>query len=262
MHKTAFCRAALLGFLFLNNPSHAAIFGDDEARKAILQLRQRVDTVTADQNAEISDIKNRLNKLEEQVDGSGRGQLEVTRQLEQLRNEVAQLRGQVETLTNELANTQKRQRDLYSDLDKRLTAFEPKTVAVDGVEGKVDQAEQKAYDAAVAVYQARDFKGAVSAMNRFLTNYPKSVYAPQLLHWMGNAYYALRDCKSASAAQERVIQDYPTSTRVPDALLNLATCQNDLNDRKAARKSLETVVRQYPNTDAAVTAQDRLSKLK
>ena len=262
MQINTLCRASLLGFFFLiATPSHA-LFGDDEARKAILQLRQRIDTFSADQNAELTDIKNRLNKLEDQLDGAGRGQLEVTRQLEQLRNEIAQLRGQVENLTNELAATQKRQRDLFADLDKRLAALEPKQVSVDGIDGRVDQAEQKAYEAAIAPYQARDFKAAINSLNKFLSVYPKSVYAAQMYHWLGNAQYAQRDCKAASSAQERVIQDYPTSSRVPDALLNLATCQTDLNDRKGARKSLETILRNYPNTPAAETAQERLNRLK
>ena len=262
MQIKSLCRASLLGFFFLAATPSYALFGDDEARKAILQLRQRVDTFSADQNAELTDVKSRLNKLEDQLDGSGRGQLEVTRQLEQLRNEVAQLRGQVESLTNELVATQKRQRDLFADLDRRLAILEPKQVSVDGIDGRVDQTEQKAYEAAIAPYQARDFKAAINSLSKFLNAYPKSVYAAQMYHWLGNAHYAQRDCKAASNAQERVIQDYPTSSRVPDALLNLATCQADLNDRKGARKSLETILRSYPNTPTAETAQERLSRLK
>ena len=263
MHTTPFCRAGLLGFfLFLSQASQAAIFGDDEARKAILQLRQRVETLHADQNQELTDLKNHLSKIEEGLDAKGRGQLEVSKQLDLLQKDLALVRGQIENLTNELSNTQRKQRDLYADLDKRLAVLEPKAVSIDNVNYPVQPNEIKAYEAAIAPYQARNFKPAVASLSKFLELFPDSPYAPQVYHWLGNAYYALRDCRNAITAQEKLIQNYPSNSRVPDALLNVSTCQIDLNDRKAARKTLETIVRDYPTTPAAETAKERLSRLK
>ena len=44
--------------------------------------------------------------------------------METLKAEFARLRGQIELLQNEMENTQKRQRDLYVDLDGRLRKVE------------------------------------------------------------------------------------------------------------------------------------------
>ena len=74
----------------------AGIFDDDEARKAILDIRARIDA-----KADKSSV------------------LELVNQNEVLRQEVAKLRGQVEMLTNELANSQRRQKDFYVELDSR-----------------------------------------------------------------------------------------------------------------------------------------------
>ncbi len=95
-------------------PAHAQLFSDDDARKAILELRQRTE------HAVQSELGARL-------DTAQRNQLDLANQNETLRQEIARLRGQVETLTNEVATLQKRNRDLYTDLDARLKKFEPST---------------------------------------------------------------------------------------------------------------------------------------
>ena len=107
------------------------LFDDDEARKAILDLRAKVTALTARLDA----------KLEEKADKTGL--LELNNQNEQLRAEIASLRGQIVVLMNELANAQKRQQDFYADLDKRLRALEPKKVSVDGREVTIEQANSE-----------------------------------------------------------------------------------------------------------------------
>ena len=69
----------------------------------------------------------------DRMESAQRNQLELVNQIESLRQESARLRGQVETLTNEVATLQKRNRDLYADLDARLKKMEPQSVTVDGV---------------------------------------------------------------------------------------------------------------------------------
>ena len=56
--------------------------------------------------------------------------------------EIARLRGQIEVLANELANTQKRQKDFYTDLDARLRNLEPRQITIDGQEAAVGVSEQ------------------------------------------------------------------------------------------------------------------------
>src|SRR5512139_3088288 len=195
--------AALLALL-IAVPAHAQLFGgDDEARKAILQLRGQV---TALQQRD-TELTARLDRME----SAQRNQLELVNQLESLRQENARLRGQVETLTNEVATLQKRNRDLYADLDTRLKAFEPIATTVDGRPATVDRAEQAAYDAALAQFRAGDFRGAATGLQAFLAKWPKSAHAPAASYWLGNSLYGLKDYRGAIAAQQAVVDRYPDS---------------------------------------------------
>ena len=231
--------------------AQASVFDDDEARRAILDLRAKVD-------ANHTEINARLDKL----DAATRGQLDLANQIETLRQDVARVRGQVETLTNELANQQKQQKDYYADLDARLRKLEPQQLSVDGKSAAVAQGEARTYEAALTQFKNGDFKAAIPAFSNFLAQYSDSAYAPAAQYWIGASYYAQRDYKAAIAAHQQLMKNWPDSPRAPDAMLNIASSQTDLADKRAARKTLERLVAQYPDSDAAATARQRLGQSK
>jgi tol-pal system protein YbgF len=244
--KSTFAAAVLAACALAPMHAQAALFGDDEARRAILDIRSRLDNL---QN-EVSSKADKTNNLD------------LNNQNEQLRQEISRLRGQIEMLSNELANTQKRQKDFYVDLDNRLRKLEPQRVTIDGKEVSVEQGEQRMYDAALAMFRSGDYKNAGSAFQDFMRRYPQSGLAPSAQYWLGNTFYAQRDYKSAIAAQQVVVTSYADSPKAADALLNIASCQMELKDRPGAKKSLETLVAQYPDAPAAQTAKERLAALK
>lgn len=230
-------------------PAHA-LFGDDEARRAILELRGKFEAYQ----------KEHATQLEGKA--SQKSVLDLASQNEQLRQEIAKLRGQLEVLSNEVANAQQRQKDFYVDLDTRLRKLEPQRVSIDGREISVDPAEQKSYDAALAAFNGGDYKAAAVALADFTRRYPQSGYAPNAQYMLGNSYYAQRDCRNAITAQQAVVKNFPDHGKAPDALLNIATCQLEMKDRAATRKTLESLLAKYPDAPAANTAKERLAALK
>jgi tol-pal system protein YbgF len=230
--------------------AHAGLLSDDEARKAILDLRAKMDALSRDVNA----------RLETKSDKSSA--LGVIEQNEQILQEIAKLRGSLEVLNNEIETTQKRQKDFYADLDGRLRKLEPQQVTIEGRETEVDPNEQKSYDSAMTLFKSGDYKNAATALTDFVRRSPQSGYAALAQYWLGNAYYAQRDYKNAIAAQQVVATTYRDSTKAPDAMLNIASSYTELKDKKAAKKALQDLVKQYPDSSAALAAKDRLAALK
>ena len=96
MSIAARCFMALIGVLAVVAPARAAIFEDDEARKAILEVRQRmqaVEQINTRQNELIAEATKTNAQLLEQVQTLKRSLLELNGQLESLRGEMANLRG-------------------------------------------------------------------------------------------------------------------------------------------------------------------------
>jgi len=247
-----YARGLMAALLFALVPAHAALFDDDEARKQIAVERARIDDVLK----QLGVINDRLGKVEDQLKSGGL--LDLQTQIEQLRQDLAALRGQIEVLNNNIEGAAKRQRDMYVDLDTRLHRLEqPAPAAAAGGNSSEDQA----YDAAKNQFDIGNYPAAIAAFQDFLKQYPNSERAPRAQYWTGNSYYSSRDFKSAIESQRALIKTYPYSDSVPDAMLNIASAQIELGDTKAAKKSLHDLIAKYPLSDAADKAKRRLAAL-
>ena len=238
--------------------AHAAIFEDGEARRAILEMRQRVDGLQLSQQRSAEEVR----KLGEENAQLRRSLLDLQTQIETLRAEQAKLNGQNEQLLRDVGELQRRQKDIAQGVDERLRQFEPIKVTVDGREFQADPAEKRDFEAALAVFRSGKFPDASAAFAAFVRQYPRSGYVPSARFWLGNAQYATREYKEAIGNFKQMLAEAPTHARAPEAALSIANCQIELKDTRTARKTLEELLRAYPQSEAAVAAKERLSRLK
>ena len=229
----AFCLSATAICLGLSSNAWA-LFSDDDARKAILDLRK---TMTATQ-------------------------LELQSQIERLKADNAELRGKVENLEKQGEDMTSSQKTYYQDLDSRLGNFEPRTVTIEGVSGVVQPSEKKAYDDALKAFQAGSLKKADEGFSAFAKKYPTSPYIPLALFWSGNSKYANKDYKGAIAQLQDLIKRYPTHPRIPGAMLTLGNAQLESGNKAVAKKTFSEIVSKYPDTEAAKEAQQLIAATK
>jgi tol-pal system protein YbgF len=235
--------------------ANAALFEDDEARRAIIDLRQKVDVSQ-------QRVTEELRKAADDNAQLRRSLLDLSNQIETLRTEMANLRGQNEQLTRGITEVQRTQKDITQGVDERLRKVEPSKVTVDGREFSAEPAEKQEFEAALAGLRKGDFAAAQTSFTGFLKRYPQSGYKSSSLFWLANAQYALRDYRSAVANFRALAAADPDHMRAPEALLSMANCQVELKDTRAARKTLEDLVKTYPQSEAASVAKERLTKLK
>ncbi|SEA06301.1 tol-pal system protein YbgF [Variovorax sp. YR216] len=246
MMRGAFLRGSALAAALLcaSLGAQAALFEDDEARRAILDLRQRVETIRtqgADENAQLR-----------------RSLLDLQNQIEQMRGDLARMTGQNEQLTKSLSEMQQRQ----TDLDTQLKKNEPSKVAIDGREFNADPREKADFEAALGVFRAGQFAQAQTAFADFVKRYPQSGYNASALFWLGNAQYATRNYNEAIANFRSMLSLAPDHAKAPEAVLSIANCQIELKDTKAARRTLEDLTKAYPQSEAAQAGRERLSRLR
>lgn len=251
--RTATFCSFLLSFVALS--AHADLFEDEGARKAIIDLRQRVESVSLASTQASA-------KTNEDVLGVRRGLLDLQNQIEALRSEMAKLRGQNEQLVRDLSEAQLQQKTMAQAVDDRLRPLEPTKVTVDGREFTISPLEKRDFDAALAVFRKGDFSTSQAAFAGFLKQFPSSGYRPSALFWLGNAQYASREYKEAMANFRALIVSEPDHMRVPEAVLSIANCQLELKDSRGARKTLEDLVKAYPQSEASIAAKERLARMK
>jgi tol-pal system protein YbgF len=263
MRRLALFLTLSLGWASL---SSAGLFSDDEARQKITVLQQQIQV-----------MEERVAQMENTARSQG---VSVLTQLEALKADLTTLRGQVEVHAHDLETMQKRQRDLYVDLDSRLRKLESgggpasdagvpatdsgKTGVAAGQQpaATVIEDETKTYEAALGMFKAGNYQGAIDGFQGFVGSHPNSQLAPSSYYWIGNSYFNLRDYKNAIVSQEKLVSQYPDSAKVPDALLNIASCQQGLGEASAAKKTLKNIVAKYPLSNAAELAKKRLASNK
>lgn len=260
MLPSRFVRAAMAAFLLAAaaGAAQAGIFDDEEARKAIVDLRARV-TASEERAAELAAGNAQLN---EQISALRRSLLDLNGQLETMRGEIAKLRGGSEEVARGLSEVQRRQMDVGQALDDRLRKLEPLKVVIDGVETQVDAEEKRAYDDAIAAIRGGDFDKSVTLLSGFQRRYPSSAYADSVRFWLGNALYGKRDYKEAINAFRGFVAGAPAHPRAPEALLALANSQAEIKDTRGARKTIEELLKTYPKSEAAQAGKERLASLK
>jgi tol-pal system protein YbgF len=203
----------------------AHAFADDDARRAILELREQ------------------LRQINEQ---NRQARMQLADQLETMQRELANMRGQIEKLHWE------------SDLNKR--AGQDQT---SGASSQVaDPQEQAAYESAMGLFRSGKYKEASSSFTTFLQAYPDSKVTAEARFYRGSSLYASKDFKGAIQGLQAMVQSSPQDARAPDALLVIAASQIELNDVAGAKSSLQKIVKDYPQSSAAETAKSRLQLLQ
>ncbi|PKO25124.1 MAG: tol-pal system protein YbgF [Betaproteobacteria bacterium HGW-Betaproteobacteria-8] len=253
-------------FLLALSQNANAFFEDKEARKTITDNQ-------AQNELSINELKKNLQSLDQRVAEieaivKGRGLLDLHEKIEQLNLEVSRLKGELEVATHNIASTQQRQRDLYTDTDSRLRQLEsPAGQAPAAGEGATSQAQDTSaeavdFDAAMALAKASKHREAFDAFNKFLQAYPGSSRTPDAQYALGYAQFSLKNYKAAIATQEKLVQQFPDHAKAPDALYNIANAQIQLSDVEAAKKTLRILLSQYPKSTVAPSAQQRLKVLE
>lgn len=240
----------LMGCCAFALQANAGILSDDEARKGVQALNERVQ------------------KLEDAQKEQTKSLLDLQGQIEALNIELRKLRGQNEELVHNLQDAEKRQKDFYIDLDSRLRRFEvdpaqsssPAAPATGVTDDPLQ--ENRAFETAFSLHRAKSYQAAINAFQEFQRKYPNSVQLPNVYFLMGDSFMSLKDYPSAAMTFQTFLDVAPKQPKAPEALLLIATAQQEMKQPLLVKKTLKKLIVQYPDSEAAAKAKERLATAK
>ena len=217
-------------------------------------------------------LEQRLAALERVVEARAEGQVRMQQQLQILLDEVSELRGVTETHSYQLEEIVQRQRDIYQEIDRRVSAVQgnnrPAATSQPDVSGpaamvSTNVSETDAYDKAVnMVLKDRRYDAAIPEFETFLRTYPNSVYAPNAHYWLGQLLFNNSELAKAKTQFERVVNNFADSNKVADALLKLGQIAERENDKAKAVAHYRKLVSDHGSSTSARLAKERLEALK
>jgi tol-pal system protein YbgF len=289
--------ASLCLWAVLTPTAQAALFQDDEARRAILDLRQRLENQrqiqlqsteqtlqkSLDQSQKQFEILRKQVELDinESKQDNRQAVLLLQAQIEALKQDIANLNGEREQLLREITILQRALKETNAGIEERfqkmnshLVKQEPPAtkeeasksskvnVQVDGFEFLAEPEEKRDFEAAFVLFRKGDFAAAAKEFAQFVKVYSASGYKPSALYWLGSARFARRDFNEAIAQLKGLANDFPNHARTPEAMLTVGNAQLEIKQPKEARKTFNELLKLYPTTEAAAAAKDRLAQIK
>lgn len=230
-------------------------------------------------------LVSRLEQAESRIKAGNRRQQQMFQQQESMEMENRNLQGEIEQLNHQIGQMEKRQRELYLDIEQRLQALEShspgsasvseKTIKEKGgketsnifAQDTVDtdsapQDEQSHYDRAFELLKSGQYQSAITGFQTFLKAYPESTVAANAQYWLGEAYYGAGQFEQAVREFEKVRTIYPNAAKVGDASLKLAYSYYELQQWEGARSVLEDINKNFAGSTLAKLANQRLKRMK
>ncbi len=208
----------------------------------------------------------------------GSGTAYLLNMIEQMRQQMMDLQGQVEQQAFQIRQLQQDSRDRYLDLDERISrlngksavnndtvkssnvqdsgvnsdlATESLNLPISTVVEVADAAEEKAYKDAFQLIRDKSFDQAQTALKQQLKLYPEGLFADNAQYWLGEIQMAQGQYPDARDSFQTVLKVYPDSQKAADANYKLGRIYDLLGNKSEAKKYLERVLKQYPDSAAA-----------
>ena len=231
-------------------------------------------------------IRGDVGKNSEAVAAIRRSMAETSADIADIRDNLQQLRGQLDLLRKDLAaaaTRANRKDEEYKEIRDKLNNAVFKINFIEnflGIGAREDQPEaaekgeklretskgkpdkESAYVAAYELFKDGKFDKAREAFLNFLKQYPDTEYSDNAQFWLGECFYFEKKYENAILEYEKVAQNYPDGDRVPHALLKQGISFLNLGDKASAKLILQRVISDYPNTNQARTAKAQLLTIK
>lgn len=123
---------------------------------------------------------------------------------------------------------------------------------VEGVNPAAVQPTADAYEAGMALMNARQFAQAEMSFRQFITANPRSPNLSNAYYWLGESYLRRNLFTDAAEQYLKIYQTYPQARIAPDALVKLAVSLRGLGQKTQACATLAEVGRRYPNASSEV----------
>jgi TolA-binding protein len=234
----------------------------------IKKLNQTDEKVTGT----LPKVEQKLGEMTKAMEGldkaSRRSDADIGVQLQKALEDVAQLRGQVETYLHRIDSLEQNLKALQESTDKRLGELTDKEAAKQAeAQARADALKKpttakEMLDLADEKAKAGDRSLARQLYAELLRKWPKDALAGQSEFGLAETYYADNKCEDALSHYGTVIKEHAKTPVVPDALLHASDCFRKLKMTDASRDALNELIKNHPKSDAAKTAKTKLAELE
>jgi tol-pal system protein YbgF len=267
-------------YLYLLLPVMMVLIMSCATSSELKNVRTELNREVEDKIAAL-DIRMRMMQEEQKqaIETMRKGQANTSADMSELREQIQQLRGQVEALQKGAfpdARGDSAYNKRLEQLAQKINFIEnfleiSKKDSYGGTDGGISpqdssssdkQSKASQYAAAYQLFKNGNYTKAREAFQSFLTAYPTGEYSDNAQFWIGECYFFEKQYEKAILEYDNVTKKFPSSNKVPHALLKQGLSFLSLGDKASARLLLQQIIKDYPNTNQAKAARAKLQQIK
>jgi tol-pal system protein YbgF len=184
--------------------------------------------------------------------------------VEQQSDEIARLRIDFYTKSNELSDKIEMLHTRLGDTESQLTHISEKwgssrQTAADSEDiSQISPEARLIYESAYRNYVKGNYQEAIRGFESYLEIAPESPLSDNALYWIGESYAAMGKSQNAVASLQALITRFPDSNKKPTALYKIAVIYEETGDIKTAKNYYNRIIQEFPNSAEAALARDKL----
>ncbi len=238
-------------------------------------------------------LAERVTFLELRAQSQSKIQADLSYQFADIQRQIRELTGQIEEHDFKLKQIQDRQRDLYRDIEYRLSNLSttgsvkltpPKdnkvkllvsstnaheaNITPDDTKVQTTPLARREFEKAFALVRSKKYKASIVAFQSFLKNYPTTSYSANARYWMGQVYLVQGSSDNDSEALDNAAKqftlltsEFPNSTKTANAMLKLGDIYVKQKKWVAAKTYYSRVSENYTGTKQQL-AKNALQKIR
>ncbi|WNG28787.1 tetratricopeptide repeat protein [Cystobacter fuscus] len=228
------------------------------------RTREQLDATLPLIDEKIAQVSKALEGLDK---ASRRSGADIGIQLQKTVEDLAQLRGQVETYVYKIGELEAALAKTSEDTDKRLLELKGEQALKEAEARKKAEELKRPTDKKEFLTLAQDKAKAGDVVlarqlyGEFIKKWPKDALVADAHFGLGESYFAEDKCREALFEYGKLLQEHPKAASTPEAYLRSSECFQKLKMQDESRLALEELVKGYPKSDAAKTAKTRLAEL-
>lgn len=236
--------------------------GADTARMQaeLQQAREQLAAALPKIDEKVAEVTKALQGLDT---AARRKDADIGVQLQKTVEDLAQLRGQVETYLYRIGELE----TALGEQDKKLLALQGAEAVKEAEAKKKAEELQRPTDKKefLALAQEKAKAGelvlARQLYNEFMKKWAKDALVGEAHFGLGDTYFTEGKCREALFEYSKVLQEHAKTPSAPDAYLRSSECFAKLKMKDESRLALEELVKSYPKSAAAKTAKERIAEL-
>lgn len=203
-------------------------------------------------------IEKQLQELTRLLETRNKMQVRLQYQLDELSQEMNQIKGNLELFNYKLEQVESRQRNLYQLLEEQRKPAAVQNADNGSVADGVDDGKAAYQNALNLVLVDKQYDQAITAFKAFVAAYPQSGYVANSYYWLGQLLHKQKKLNEAKAAFLTVTEQFPGSNKRPDALYKIGFIDEYLGNIASAKEFYNKVLNEFPDSSAAELAKKRL----